>query len=329
MMDFFSYKSGAAFAPPHPKTFHLVGFPLPLAGLNDTYWIARAIWMDGDDSDEGFLIYADQAHYLFLDDAEARTASLLIGAFQPELRKTRAIWQKTAQSISQRLQVLTALQERIFAGLARLPLFLLTLPALTRLILILGSVLPGLGLAILPVPTPSLGAVLLLPVALASWCFGWRGSFWVGGLIVITGLGSFLLPGHAAWGFPWLVSFMLNSLSTIVVGLFIATLRQITDRLLVHIADGDCAQQAGWMAMLAQRTSRLPLYLGHEASTPLQFQRWRREQERRADYFMMDYPIRAERSEVSDTSHHSGLIRTSVLTRETGEQNQVEALASD
>lgn len=327
MMDFFSYKSGAAFAPPHPKAFHLVGIPLPLAGLNDTYWIARAIWVDGDDSDEGFLIYADQAHYLFLDDAEARTASSLIGAFQPELRKTRAIWQRTAQSISQRLQTLTALQARMFAGLARWPLLLLTLPTFTHLMLILGTFLLGLGLTILPVPTPSLGAVLLLPVALASWCFGLRGGLWVGGLIIITGLGSFLLPGHTTWGFPWLVSFILSSLSTIVVGLFIATLRQITDRLLVHIAEGDCAQQAGWIAMLTQRTSGLPLHLGHEAGTPLQH--WREERARRADYVMMKQPIRAEESKMSDTSHHSGLIQTSVLTRETGGQNQMEALASD
>jgi hypothetical protein len=84
--------SNAASVPEHPAAFRLTGRSLPLAGLDDTYWIARAVWMDGESNDEGFLIYADARHYLFLDEEEAHTAALLLsGQYPPHLARPHAL----------------------------------------------------------------------------------------------------------------------------------------------------------------------------------------------------------------------------------------------
>lgn len=72
--------------------FRLAGRSHPLAGLDDTYWIARAVWIEGEGEDEGFLIYAGARHYLFLDKEEACTAALLLrAACPPRLARPRAL----------------------------------------------------------------------------------------------------------------------------------------------------------------------------------------------------------------------------------------------
>ncbi len=78
MMEIPSQKSDAASIPAHPPAFRLAGASFPLAGWDDTYWMAKAIWVDGQSDDEGFLIYADANHYLFLDEEEARAALLVL-----------------------------------------------------------------------------------------------------------------------------------------------------------------------------------------------------------------------------------------------------------
>ncbi|HVU68621.1 MAG TPA: hypothetical protein VHD63_15910 [Ktedonobacteraceae bacterium] len=238
MMEFRSYKSGAAFAPPHPTAFRLLGSSRPLAGPHDTYWIARAIWMDDQSGDEGFLIYADHLHYLFLDDVEARTASLLISSQQPQVRRSRARGTQAYVALSRylrRLRARTFVQTRTLRYFASVPLLLLILPALARLALVLLTFFLCLGLSTLLSPHLPLGAVLVLPVALASWCFGWRGCLWTAGSVMLaSAAGTWLQPGHSVESFPWLASFILGSLSSLLIGLFIAALRQITDRLLAQ-----------------------------------------------------------------------------------------------
>lgn len=80
MMEQSSHTSDNACAstPDHPLQFCLKGEPAPLAGLDDTYWIAAATWIDGPSDNEGFLIYSDAEHYLFLDQEEARAAARMI-----------------------------------------------------------------------------------------------------------------------------------------------------------------------------------------------------------------------------------------------------------
>ena len=67
-----------ASTPDHPLQFRLMDAPVPLAGQDDTYWIAAATWIDGQSNDKGFLIYSDAEHYLFLDQEEARAAARMI-----------------------------------------------------------------------------------------------------------------------------------------------------------------------------------------------------------------------------------------------------------
>jgi hypothetical protein len=62
--------------PEYPASFQLLGTPVPLAGPEDTYWIAQASWVEG--GYEGFLIYADATHYLFLDQKESHTTAVVL-----------------------------------------------------------------------------------------------------------------------------------------------------------------------------------------------------------------------------------------------------------
>ncbi len=249
MMEFRSYKSAAAFAPPHPAAFRLVNSARPLAGPYDTYWIARAVWIEDQSGDEGFLIYADQTHYLFLDDVEARTASLLIGAQQPGARRVQARRKRAYVAISSYVRRLRA-QAFVRTGWLRravsVPVLLLALPALARLALVLLMFFLCLGLCALLFAPPAAEALLVLPVALAGWCFGWRGCLWTaGGMMLVTGAGAWLLPGHAAGSLPWLTSFVPGWSSCMLVGLFIAALRQITDHLLAQCVQLEQEQLTG------------------------------------------------------------------------------------
>jgi hypothetical protein len=88
-MEFLSQESDVASIPAHPNAFLLEGTSFPLAGWDDTYWIAKAVWVDGQSDDEGFLIYADASHYLFLDQEEARAALLVLAReFQPRAQES-------------------------------------------------------------------------------------------------------------------------------------------------------------------------------------------------------------------------------------------------
>lgn len=93
MMEQSSYQSDDDFAslPSHPVQFRLASVPAPLAGMDDTYWIARATWADGQSAYEGFLIYSDAEHYLFLDQEEARTAARMICGGHGSWPKAREI----------------------------------------------------------------------------------------------------------------------------------------------------------------------------------------------------------------------------------------------
>lgn len=97
MMKLPSCTSAVASAPDHPGAFLLAGTSLPLAGLDDTYWMAKAVWVDGQRNDEGFLIYADAHHYLFLDKEEARIAALVLsGELHPHVQEVRPLEHREA-----------------------------------------------------------------------------------------------------------------------------------------------------------------------------------------------------------------------------------------
>src|SRR5258708_12673612 len=78
--------------PECPPRFHLLENPVPLAGPEDTYWIAEALWVAESESHEGFLIYAGKLDYLFLDRKEAHLASRIMAGpqrrNQPEQSET-------------------------------------------------------------------------------------------------------------------------------------------------------------------------------------------------------------------------------------------------
>ena len=61
-------------------------------------------------------------------------------------------------------------------AVAILLLRLLRMPTRRRLVLVLGTLVVSLGLYGLAFPATYLGGVLLLPLVLCAWLFGWQGG---------------------------------------------------------------------------------------------------------------------------------------------------------
>lgn len=118
------------------------------------------------------------------------------------------------------------------AGLA-LSLWLLRLPTWIRLGLLGGVLIGSLGLYKLAFPTPSLEGVLILPIVLSAWLFGWRaGLCCFAGLIVILVASYRLAFGGTLWSSSWFFFPLIGMLSGLVICLVVGTLRYLTAMLL-------------------------------------------------------------------------------------------------
>ena len=158
-----SRRKGLVHPPEAPACFRVLKTAVPLTGPDDTYWIAKAVWREHREGYEGFLIYADPDHYLFLDQAEADTVSTVI-ADREEIAD---------QQQGEPLEDLAGTYDNALhvAFFSTLPLRLFDLPLHMRLTLT--AVLWGLCLIfyLLLFPATAQGLVLLFPLVFSAWLF--------------------------------------------------------------------------------------------------------------------------------------------------------------
>jgi len=152
-----------------------------------------------------------------------------------------------------------------------LSLRLLRLPTWRRLALVLGTLVVSLGLYWLAFPTTSLGGVLVLPLILSGWLFGWQGGLLCfAGITLILGASYGIAFGSEFWSSAWFAPFVDGTLSGLLVSLTVGVLRRTTDALL-------CAQHT---IVHTERTyqqehelnelkDQALQNLGHELRTPL------------------------------------------------------------
>lgn len=271
MTELSSCKSDTASSPDLPAQFRLLDTPTPLAGLNDTYWIARAVWVDGQRTDEGFLIYADKKHYLFLDKEEARAAVHVLSNTQWEGKAIPAGGASQETATPARNLSNKPPPHSLKLIFINLPLYLLSLPKQFHLGLSLGMLFFSLSLTMLLFPVTPSGFLLVLPIALASWLFGWRGSFLSVGTITLILFGDYTLTlGGALWTSAMLVPFIAGTLTGCCIGLIVAALRHMTDLLLEtqhHATRTYLAYQHE--QLLSQLKEQALMSLSHELRTPL------------------------------------------------------------
>ena len=114
-----------------------------------------------------------------------------------------------------------------------LTLRLLRLPTRRRLVLVLGTLVVSLGLYGLAFPTTYLGGVLMLPIILSAWLFGWGGGLLcVAGVTLMLGASYGLAFGGTFWSSAWFVPFVTGTLYGLAVSLTVGVLRRMTDALL-------------------------------------------------------------------------------------------------
>ncbi len=114
-----------------------------------------------------------------------------------------------------------------------LSLRLLRLSARRRLALVLGALVVGLGLYGLAFPATYLGGVLILPLVLSAWLFGWQGGLLcIAGISLILGISYGVTFCATFWSSAWFVPFVTGTLYGLAVCLTVAVLRRMTDALL-------------------------------------------------------------------------------------------------
>ena len=114
-----------------------------------------------------------------------------------------------------------------------LTLRLLRLPTRRRLVLVLGTLVVSLGLYGLAFPTTYLGGVLMLPIILSAWLFGWGGGLLcVAGVTLMLGASYGVAFGGTFWSSAWFVPFVTGTLYGLAVSLTVGVLRRMTDALL-------------------------------------------------------------------------------------------------
>ncbi len=152
-----------------------------------------------------------------------------------------------------------------------LSLRLLRLPTRGRLVLVLGTLVVSLGLYGLAFPTTYLGGVLMLPLVLSAWLFGWQGGLLcVAGISLILGASYGVTFGGTFWSSAWFVQFVTGTLYGLAVCLTVGVLRRMTDALLgaQHtIARTEQAYQQEYA--LNEFKEQVLQNLDHELRTPL------------------------------------------------------------
>ena len=154
---------------------------------------------------------------------------------------------------------------------AILLLRLLRMPTRRRLVLVLGTLVVSLGLYGLAFPTTYLGGVLLLPLVLCAWLFGWQGGLLcIAGILLILGASYGVTFGGTFWSSAWFVPFVTGTLYGLAVCLTVGVLRRMTDTLLgaqQKIAQTEQAYQQEHT--LNQMKDQVLQDISHELRTPL------------------------------------------------------------
>ncbi len=256
-------------SPDYPVRFRLLEEPTPLAGPEDTYWIAKAVWAADQKGYEGFLIYADETHYLFLDHEEAHTASFIMANQRhPDLPRTSVLAKDQVVREASPDPPLHSADLSKQAGksslLTSLPLRLLDLSSNIRLLIVLLSCLFSIGLYRFLLPAEFAGMVLILPIVLASWLFQWWGYALSFGIFLLF-LGStyaFLPANESLW--------TISIIGGILTGLIALGVRQLVDLLFTAQQESLSAQHAYERERLLNQTKEQILHhLNHELRTPL------------------------------------------------------------
>jgi signal transduction histidine kinase len=155
--------------------------------------------------------------------------------------------------------------------LATLSLRLLHLTVRKRLVLVLGALVVSLGLYGLAFPATTLGGILVLPIILCAWLFGWRGGLLcIAGVTLLLGAWYGMAFGETFWSSAWFVPFVLGTLSGLAVCVTVGLLRRITDALLSARQTAEHAEhayeQANTLNVLRDQALQ---NLHHELLTPL------------------------------------------------------------
>lgn len=150
-------------------------------------------------------------------------------------------------------------------------LWLLRRSASKRLALVLGALVVSLGLYRLAFPATYLGGVLILPLVLSAWLFGWQGGLLcIAGISLILGISYGVTFGATFWSPAWFVPFVTGTLYGLAVCLTIALLRRVIDALLdaqLTVARAERAYQQEHM--LNELKDQALQNLSHELRTPL------------------------------------------------------------
>ena len=152
-----------------------------------------------------------------------------------------------------------------------LSLRLLRLPTGRRLALILGALVVSLSLYWLAFPSTSLGGVLILPLVLSAWLFGWQAGLLCSAFItLILGAGYGVTFGGSFWSSSWFIPFVSGTLFGLAVCLVVGVLRRVTEVLLGAQHTIACTEQAYQQEHALNELKDQALQnLSHELRTPL------------------------------------------------------------
>jgi signal transduction histidine kinase len=148
---------------------------------------------------------------------------------------------------------------------------LLQLPARWRFVLMSSALVVSLGIYWLGFPTTTFGGVLMLPLVLAAWLFGWRGGLLcLASISLLLGMSYSVAFGKLFWSSAWALPFLMGTLSGLAVCLIVGSLRRMTNALLSakhEIARTEQAYQQEHVQLLWK--NEVLQNLSHELRTPL------------------------------------------------------------
>ena len=147
----------------------------------------------------------------------------------------------------------------------------LRLPTWRRLALVLGALVVSLGLYALAFPMTYLGGVLMLPLILSAWLFGWQGGLLcLAGITLMLGASYGVTFGGTFWSSAWFVPFVTGTLYGLAVCLTVGVLRHMTNALLSAQQKIARTEQAYQQAHALNEFKKQVLQnLSHEMRTPV------------------------------------------------------------